>query len=106
MKNLTFGFWLTQLGLILFFWKKIPPEVPLFYSRPWGKEQLANPLFLFLLPGLTLVVFLVNFAFLTLVKTRLEKKDTSLFIKIIETTNFAFSLFCLITLVKIILLVT
>jgi hypothetical protein len=105
MKNLTFGFLVTQLGLILLFWKKLPPEVPLFYSRPWGKEQLASPWFLFLLPGLTLVIFLVNFAFLTLVKTRLDEKDRSLLTKIIETANFAFSLFCLITLTKIILLV-
>jgi len=105
MKNLTFGFFLAQLISILFFWRKLPPEIPLFYSRPWGKEQLAKPLFLFLLPGLTLVIFLINFAFLVLVKTRLEEKDASLLKKIIETTNFAFSLFCLITLLKIILLV-
>jgi hypothetical protein len=59
MKNLTFSFLIAQLGLILFFWKKLPPEVPLFYSRPWGKEQLVNPRFLFLLPGLTLVIFLI-----------------------------------------------
>jgi hypothetical protein len=106
MKNLTFSFLVAQLGLILFFWKKLPPEVPLFYSRPWGKEQLASPWFLFLLPGLTLFVFLVNFAFLTLVKIRLEKKNNNFLIKIIETANFTFSLFCLITLVKIILLIT
>jgi len=105
MKNLTFGFLVAQAGLILLFWRKLPPEVPLFYSRPWGKEQLANPWSLFLLPGLTLVVLLVNFAFLTLVKTRLDEKDKSILTKIIETTNFAFSLFCLITLTKIILLV-
>jgi len=105
MKKATIAFLLVQISLILFFWSKLPPEVPLFYSRPWGKEQLVNPWFLFLLPGLTLVIFLFNFAFLTLVKTRLDEKDRNLLTKIIETANFAFSLFCLITLTKIILLV-
>ena len=23
--------------------RDLPPQVPLFYSRPWGEEQLANP---------------------------------------------------------------
>jgi len=106
MKNLTFIFLLAQLGLILFFWRKLPPEVPLFYSRPWGKEQLASPWLLFVLPVLTLVVSLLNFTFLTLVKKRLVEKNSNLLVNIIETANFSFSLFCLITLVKIILLVT
>jgi len=30
-------------------WRFLPPEVPLFYSNPWGKEQLAPP-YLLLLP--------------------------------------------------------
>ena len=106
MKNLTFIFFLAQLGLILVFWRKLPPEVPLFYSRPWGKEQLANPWFLFLIPGLTLVIFLINFSFLRVFKKQFEEKNSDLLVKIIETTNFAFSLFCFITLIKIILLVT
>ncbi len=30
-------------GVALFFGKSLPPVVPLFYSRPWGEEQLVNP---------------------------------------------------------------
>jgi hypothetical protein len=28
--------------------KHLPPQVPLFYSRPWGEEQLADTRFLWL----------------------------------------------------------
>lgn len=40
------------------FWAKLPPQVPLFYSRPLGEAELANPLFL-LLPLLLSILFLV-----------------------------------------------
>ena len=41
-------------------WFKLPPQVPLFYSLPWGKEQLASPVFLWLLPGSSLALVLIN----------------------------------------------
>lgn len=53
-------FWLVSLFLLALFWFKLPPQVPLFYSHSWGEEQLAAPILIFLLPGLTLFVFLVN----------------------------------------------
>ena len=28
--------------------KHLPPQIPLFYSRPWGEEQLAGTYFLWL----------------------------------------------------------
>ncbi len=27
---------------VLFFWKKIPPQIPWFYSLVWGEDQLMN----------------------------------------------------------------
>lgn len=43
------------LGALLFsalasavLWTKLPAQVPIFYSRPWGEEQLGRPIFLFL----------------------------------------------------------
>ena len=49
-------------GLIFlgFSWSKLPPEVPLFYSLPWGKEQLASPVFLWFLPLSSLVLVFTN----------------------------------------------
>jgi len=49
--------------LLLFSWFKLPPEIPLFYSLPWGEEQLVSPFFLWLLPGSSLVIVLINLTF-------------------------------------------
>lgn len=40
----------TSLAMLMFFWPKLPPQIPLWYSKPWGTEQLASPAFLFILP--------------------------------------------------------
>lgn len=45
------------LGL---FFSSLPPQVPLFYSQPWGKEQLAAPFWLVILPVGGFFVFLLN----------------------------------------------
>jgi len=44
------------LCLIVVYWKALPPEVPLLYSRPWGQDQLVSPYFLWLVPALTAVI--------------------------------------------------
>jgi len=106
MKNLTFIFLSAQLGLILFFWRRLPPEVPLFYSRPWGKEQLTTPWSFFILPALSLIVFLINLIFSYLINKSFPEKERKLLSKILEIASSAFSLFCLITLIKIFLLLT
>lgn len=66
--RLTFFTWaicilsiLAQTSLLLVSWGKLPPEVPLFYSRPWGGQILAAPVFLFLLPAVALFCLLFNF---------------------------------------------
>lgn len=52
---------LFQVALIGVSWRRLPPEVPIFYSRIWGDEILASPIFLWSLPA-TLVIFsTVNF---------------------------------------------
>ena len=43
------------VGLLSVYWKYLPPEVPLLYSRPWGEDQLVSPYFLWLIPLLNLV---------------------------------------------------
>lgn len=57
-------FWLggiiLSLVLIVFYLSKIPPEVPLFYSRIWGAEQLAPKGYLLLLPVGTFLLGIVN----------------------------------------------
>lgn len=52
---------LAQAAMILISWKKLPPEVPLFYSRPWGEAMLASALALWSLPIMVVVLVTVNF---------------------------------------------
>ena len=54
---------LCQVSLILVSLGKLPPQVPLFYSRPWGESLLAAPAWLFILPGILLFILIINYAF-------------------------------------------
>jgi len=48
-------------ALILFsIWRFLPPQVPLFYSQPWGNSQLVNPVYLILLPSISLGLLIIN----------------------------------------------
>ncbi|HBL51701.1 MAG: hypothetical protein A3D24_02615 [Candidatus Blackburnbacteria bacterium RIFCSPHIGHO2_02_FULL_39_13] len=69
------GISLIAAGSILsFFWPKLPPQVPLFYSKPWGEAQLAKPYFL-AVPLLMSAVFLILNLLLT------QKLDNYIFLK-------------------------
>lgn len=59
---------LLEAAIILFSFKKLPPQLPLFYSRPWGEQILASPLFLWILPAVILVFSVLNFWILTQMK--------------------------------------
>lgn len=49
---------------LLWFMRSLPPQVPLYYSRPWGAEQLAPQLFLFLLPLTSFVWYIASLIFI------------------------------------------
>ena len=59
---------LTQLLLLTFLFSRLPPQLPLFYSLPWGPPQLTTPPFLFLLPTLSLTLLLTNSLLAHLIK--------------------------------------
>src|SRR4030042_3758113 len=63
--------WGTKINLVVIgleflilaiFWKFIPPQVPLFYSRPWGNEQLVTKKIFFLIPLVSFLLSLINFS--------------------------------------------
>lgn len=53
---------LAQISLILVSWGNLPPQLPLFYSRPWGEAMLASPLLLWILPTIAVFLTIVNFS--------------------------------------------
>jgi len=51
---------LLQSLFLLLVYRSLPRELPLFYSRPFGQEQLGTRIMLWLLPSLALILFLLN----------------------------------------------
>ena len=51
---------LLGLGSLAWFWRRLPPAIPFWYSRPWGVDRLAPPGFLFLLLAAAVFVYAVN----------------------------------------------
>jgi len=47
-------------GIFFVFYRQLPPQVPLFYSLPWGERQLVSPSTLLFLPSLSLVILVIN----------------------------------------------
>ena len=52
---------LAQALLILVSWGKLPPQVPLFYSRVWGETFLAPKIGLAILPVIGATTLIFNF---------------------------------------------
>lgn len=84
--------------LLLIFWNRLPPQVPFFYSRPWGEEQLGQPLFLWFFPLASLISLIVNHFLNRLLKTEI------LLIQIITFGLILFSFFCFFAQLRIIFL--
>lgn len=89
-----------SIVLLLWQWKHLPPLVPLWYDKPWGAEQLADPHWLFILPLSSLVVYIVN-----VVSSIYIISDYLVFIQIASLTSLLVSFLSCITLMKIIFLV-
>lgn len=98
--QLTSVFLAGQILVIFSSWRFLPAKLPLFYSRPWGEEQLVNPLGLWLIPIFSLIIFLAN-----LVCVLLATDQESLVKQILALATAIFSLLGLISLIQIIRLV-
>lgn len=49
-----------QIGLLAWKFANLPPQVPLYYSLPWGSSQLVNSSSLFLLPTISVVILFID----------------------------------------------
>lgn len=97
-----FLFVVTGLLLVLVKWSALPDQVPLFYSRPWGEEQLAQKPIIFLLPAISLAVFWVN----NLLTGRFLKDKNLFWNQAGDFISLTVSLLCLISLIKIITIIS
>lgn len=56
----TVFFVLIQFGMILFKFSSLPPQIPLYYSQPWGEAQLASASSIIILPVASVLVLIIN----------------------------------------------
>jgi hypothetical protein len=52
--------------MVLFFvfrFTSLPSQIPLFYSKPWGEDQLADSWLIFILPLTMNFIFFINLYF-------------------------------------------
>jgi len=59
---------LGQASLILVSWSKLPGQIPLFYSLPWGERMLVSPMGLWILPGSVIVLSGINYFVISYVR--------------------------------------
>lgn len=89
-----------SLSLIIWRWNKLPPMVPLWYSRPWGSDQLAQPIWLFILPLGSLALYFTN-----LLISMYLLSEYLIFTQVLFLTSFIVSFLSFITLVKIVFMI-
>jgi hypothetical protein len=82
-------------------WWQLPPVVPLWYSRPWGLEQLASPFWLFLLPLGGLVIYFINLTVSIYITAQYL-----IFTQMLFLSSLLVNILSLVTLIKILFLVT
>jgi len=92
-----------SLGFFLFYLltNHLPPEVPLYYSQSWGKNQLAGKYELLILPISSLVVFFINFTL-----ARLFYQNHKILARILLGFSSLFSFLATVTFYQIITLVS
>lgn len=88
-----------SIGLIAWNWNALPPAVPLWYSRPWGTEQLAPPIFLFILPVGNLLWYSLNILIATYVTS-----EYLIFTQVLFLSSAVLSALSFTTLAKIVFL--
>lgn len=92
-----------SLGCLIFMiqLRNLPPVLPLFYNRPWGEDQLAQPLSLFIFLFFGIILFLGN----TYISLVVSAKNI-LLSRLIMWVSVLSSLLLVITIIRIIILVT
>jgi hypothetical protein len=86
-----------QLLLLFFKFNSLPPQVPFYYSLPWGEYQLASASTLFILPMFSIILLLIDHLLATFFLNHIR-----IFSHILLVASLTFSGFSLITLYHII----
>lgn len=89
-----------QILTVILIWRFLPPEIPLFFSHPWGKDQLVNYSGITILPIVCLIIFFAN-----TVVAKLAVREETLVKKTLSLASLTVTLLITISLIQIIRLV-
>ncbi len=89
------------LIVIIWKWNQLPPQIPLFYSLPRSNDMLGTNKQILILPIFSFICYLINFIFSIFIYEK--ERLVAVFLHIAGTS---FSLLLLISLIKIVFLVT
>lgn len=92
---------IVMIGVLLLRFNHLPPQIPLYFSKPWGEDQLVDNWMIFLLPVLLDILYFAN---VSLVKRYF--KENELVKKIIQYLNVFLMIAFTLIFIKIISLVT
>lgn len=92
---------IVSLIIIIIHWQKLPPSIPLFFSLPWGEEQLSTPIVFATLSLSGVLFLLINNTFGFLIS-----KHSPLFARMLFFMSILTTLLMLITTIQIILMIT
>lgn len=94
-------FIVVQVFVLVWKFTNLPPQVPLYYSLPWGESQLASASSLFILPTVSIVLLFINHLFsISLSKT------SQLLSRFLIIISLIISFFSLVTLLRIVILIS
>jgi len=95
---------LITLSLVIIFSRYVflPERIPLFYSQPWGEEQLALKNTVFIIPAASVVFLILNFQFGKL----LSKNGADFWSLVAVGSAFLFSILGAIIVWKVVFLIT
>lgn len=95
------GLFILSVGLLIWRFRVLPPKVPLWFSRPWGEDQLASPYWLLLLPISSMLWYGIDLVISIYVTT-----EYLIFTQMLFLSSLIVSLLSFITLIKILFLVS
>lgn len=95
------GLFILSVALLLWRFPQLPPKVPLWFSRPWGEDQLASPYWLLLLPASSIAWYGIDFLISIYVTA-----EYLIFTQMLFLSSLIVSLLSFITLIKILYLVS
>lgn len=90
-----------SMGVLLWRFQMLPPLVPLWYSRPWGADQLASPYWLLTLPLASIILYGINI-FVGMYITM----EYLIFTQMLFLSSLVVSILSFVALIKILFMVT